>query len=57
MRILVVEDEHRIAQAIKKGLEQETYAVDVEFDGEDGYNAASTENYDLIMLEIGRAHV
>jgi DNA-binding response OmpR family regulator len=52
MRILVVEDEHRIAQAIKKGLEQETYAVDVEFDGEDGYNAASTENYDLIMLDV-----
>lgn len=52
MRILVVEDEHRIAQAIKKGLEQETYAVDVEFDGEDGYNAASTETYDLIILDV-----
>lgn len=52
MRILIVEDEHRIAQAIKEGLEQETYAVDVEYDGEDGYNAASSEDYDLIILDV-----
>ena len=41
MKILVVEDEHRIAQAIKEGLEEEGYAVDVEHDGEGGYNTAS----------------
>jgi DNA-binding response OmpR family regulator len=52
MRILIVEDEHRIAQAIKEGLQQETYAVDVEFDGEDGYNAAGSEDYDLIILDV-----
>lgn len=52
MRILVIEDEHRIAQAIKEGLEQESYAVDVEFDGEDGYNAASVGDYDAIILDI-----
>lgn len=52
MRILVVEDEHRIAQAVKEGLEQESYAVDVEYDGEDGYNSASTEDYDLILLDV-----
>ncbi len=52
MRILLVEDEHRIARAIKEGLEQETYAVDIEFDGEDGYNAATAENYDLIILDV-----
>ncbi len=52
MRILVVEDEHRIARAIKEGLEQETYAVDVEFDGESGYGAASAEAYDLIILDV-----
>jgi two-component system copper resistance phosphate regulon response regulator CusR len=52
MRILVVEDEHRIAQAVKEGLEQETYAVDVVFDGEDGYNTASAEDYDLILLDV-----
>ncbi len=40
MRILVVEDEHRIAHAIKEGLQQESYAVDVCYDGEDGYNSA-----------------
>lgn len=52
MRILVVEDEHRIAHAIKEGLEQEGYAVDVEHDGEDGYNAAVSEEYDLIILDV-----
>lgn len=52
MRILVVEDEHRLAQAIKEGLEQESYAVDVEHDGEDGYNAARADEYDLILLDV-----
>lgn len=52
MRILVVEDEHRIARAVKEGLEQEKYAVDVEYDGEDGYNAARTGEYDLILLDV-----
>ena len=52
MKILVVEDEHRIAQAIKEGLEQESYAVDVEHDGEDGYNAAHADEYDLIILDV-----
>ncbi|MCA9330502.1 response regulator transcription factor [Candidatus Saccharibacteria bacterium] len=52
MRLLVVEDEHRIARAIKDGLEQEHYAVDVEFDGESGYGAASAEEYDLIIMDV-----
>jgi two-component system copper resistance phosphate regulon response regulator CusR len=52
MRILVVEDEHRIAQAIKEGLEQESYAVDVEYDGEAGYNTAHEDEYDLILLDV-----
>jgi two-component system, OmpR family, response regulator len=52
MRILVVEDEHRIAQAIKEGLEQESYAVDICYDGESGYAAASDDGYDLIMLDV-----
>jgi two-component system, OmpR family, response regulator len=51
MRILVVEDEHRIANSIKKGLEMETYAVDVAYDGETGYDLAATEDYDLIILD------
>ncbi len=54
MKILVVEDEHRIAQAIKEGLEQESYAVDVEYDGEAGYATATAgiDNYDLIILDV-----
>ena len=52
MRILVVEDEHRIANSIKKGLEQERYAVDIAYTGDDGYDLASTEDYDLIVLDL-----
>lgn len=52
MKILVVEDEHRIAQAIREGLEEEGFAVDVEFDGEDGYNAATTLDYDLVIMDV-----
>ncbi len=52
MRILVVEDEHRIANTIKKGLEQEHFAVDVAYEGNDGYDLASIEEYDVIILDI-----
>ena len=52
MRILVVEDEHRIAQAVKRGLEQERYAVDVAYTGTDGYDLAATEDYDVILLDL-----
>lgn len=52
MRILVVEDEHRIANTIKKGLEQERYAVDVSYTGNSGFDLASTEEYDLIILDL-----
>lgn len=51
MRILVIEDEHKIANSIKKGLEQESYAVDVAYTGNDGYDLAVTEEYDLIVLD------
>lgn len=52
MRILVVEDEHRIANNIKKGLIDERFAVDVAYDGETGLDLASTESYDLIILDL-----
>ena len=52
MRLLVIEDEHRKAQALKEGLEQESYAVDVCHDGEDGYNTVSADEYDLIILDV-----
>lgn len=52
MKILVVEDEHLIATSIKKGLEQEHYTVDISFDGTDGYDLASTGDYDVILLDL-----
>lgn len=52
MKILVIEDEHRIANTIKKGLEQERYVVDVCYTGPDGFDLASTEEYDLILLDL-----
>ena len=51
MRILVVEDEHKIAGAIKRGLEQEHYAVDVAFDADSGLSMALTEEYDILILD------
>lgn len=51
MRILVIEDEHKIAQALKRALQQENYAVDVSFDGDDGYAMATTEPYDLAIID------
>lgn len=52
MRILLVEDEPRIASAIKKGLEHERFAVDVVYNGLDGFDMASTEEYDAIVLDL-----
>jgi DNA-binding response OmpR family regulator len=52
MRILVIEDEHKIANSIKKGLTQEGFAVDIAFDGEEGYDLAIGEQYDVIVLDL-----
>jgi DNA-binding response OmpR family regulator len=52
MRILVVEDEHKLASVIKRGLEEHGYAVDVAYDGDDGLAMATTAPYDLIVLDI-----
>jgi len=51
MRILIVEDEHKIANALKRGLEQEAYAVDVAYDADEGLSSALTGEYDLIVLD------
>lgn len=51
MRILVVEDEHKIAASLKKGLEQESYAVDLAYTGEEGLDLALGEEYDIIILD------
>lgn len=52
MKILVVEDEHRIANTIKQGLEQERYIVDVAYDGIKGLDLAASEDYDLCLLDL-----
>lgn len=52
MKVLLIEDEHRIAHSIKEGLVQESYAVDVAYDGEEGYNSASNDEYDVIILDV-----
>jgi DNA-binding response OmpR family regulator len=51
MRVLIIEDEHKIAQALKKALQQENYAVDVSYDGDDGYAMVTTEPYDLAIID------
>ncbi|NOY44412.1 heavy metal response regulator transcription factor [Deferrisoma camini] len=52
MRILVVEDEEKVASFIRKGLEEERYAVDVALDGEEGLELAELNPYDLIVLDL-----
>jgi DNA-binding response OmpR family regulator len=52
MRILVVEDEKKVASFIKKGLEEEHYAVDVAYDGEEGLALAQMNEYDLVLLDL-----
>ena len=52
MRVLVVEDEARVAAAVKRGLEAEGYAVDVAGSGTDGQWLAEENPYDIIILDI-----
>lgn len=51
MRILVIEDEHKIAQAIKNGLVLEKFAVDLEYDADSGLGAALNETYDVMIID------
>lgn len=51
MRLLIVEDEVKLGGAIKRGLEQEGYAVDLVHDADDGLAYAQTEEYDVIVLD------
>jgi len=52
MRVLIVEDEKKVAAFIKKGLEEETYAVDAAHNGEDGLHMGLGNQYDLIILDL-----
>ncbi|MDB5077372.1 MAG: two component transcriptional regulator, winged helix family [Chloroflexi bacterium] len=52
MRVLVVEDEARIARFIQRGLEEEHHAVDIAVDGDEGTTLAAINDYDVILLDI-----
>ena len=52
MKILIIEDEKKVASFIKKGLEEEYYAVDVAYDGREGLRLALVENYDLLIMDV-----
>jgi len=52
MRILVIEDEKKIAGFIRRGLKEDGYSVDLAYDGEQGYYLARTSDYDLIILDL-----
>ena len=53
MRVLVVEDEGKVADAIREGLESEEYEVVVERTGEGAFFRSTTETFDLILLDLG----
>jgi heavy metal response regulator len=52
MRILLVEDDTGASRFIRKGLHEEGYTVDVAFDGEEGLHLATSQNYDLIIMDV-----
>ena len=52
MRVLIVEDEKKVAHFIQQGLEEERYTVDAAYDGEEGERMALNGNYDLLVLDV-----
>lgn len=52
MRVLVVEDEKKVASFIKRGLEEESFSVDVAYDGEEGLDMAANNPYDVILMDL-----
>lgn len=53
MRVLVIEDETKMADLIKRGLEEEDMQVELAFDGETGLTAGKTGAHDLVILDLG----
>jgi DNA-binding response OmpR family regulator len=53
MRVLVIEDEQKMADLIKRGLEEEGIEVETAYDGDSGLEAAKSGNHDLIVLDLG----
>ena len=52
MRILLIEDDKKVADVVARGLRAERFAVDVAHDGESGWGLAQTYNFDLIILDL-----
>ena len=52
MKILVIEDEKKVAQALKKGLESEHYKVEIAISGEEGFFLLSSQKFDLVILDL-----
>jgi DNA-binding response OmpR family regulator len=52
MRVLLIEDYKQMVRALKKGLEEEGFAVDIAMDGEEGGYKAETAEYDVIILDL-----
>jgi DNA-binding response OmpR family regulator len=52
MRLLIVEDEKKLADSVALGLRAERFAVDVAYDGEDGQRMATSHDYDLMILDL-----
>jgi DNA-binding response OmpR family regulator len=52
MKILVIEDEAKVASFIKKGLQQSGYEIDIAVNGEEGYEKIRNGNFDLILLDL-----
>lgn len=57
MKILVVEDEPKVADFIKQGLEEQNFEVDVAFDGRTGQDKALRGKYDLIVLDVNLPYI
>ena len=53
MKILLVEDDRRLAQEIAQALREEHFAVDIAANGEDGQHLGETESYDAAVLDLG----
>ena len=52
MRVLIIEDERKLSNILRKGLIEEGFATDQAFDGEEGQYLAESESYDLIILDV-----
>lgn len=57
MRVLVIEDETKVASFISRGLEEEGYTVEVAFDGKEGLDLLKSREYDLVLLDLMIPHI